>query len=357
MTIGKCKHGEFPLAEGCPQCIADRMGEEGNTEASIAEGIAEANRNIVKVQYYSETTGELSSREYTYFSADRLNVGDVVTVPVRDTTGKAKVSAVDVSAAEIVNFKDKVKTIPSGSIILTKPELEPVPELIGEQLAKEAGISDPAAETALVVAPGADAEAMGYYDEAVKLQEYAVSRVIATVEDVKSANDDLSAISKLKKVMENKRKALLDPLKLQAEAIRETYSTLMDPIFSADKITRDKMIAFDAEQKHIRAEQEEINRKRTEAAEAEMRLKGELTEPVGLVEVSPEAPKKVSTDMGTTGMTDSWKYEVVDFAQLPDEYKVIDGAILTAIARKHHDQKKVPGVRFYNEPFITVRAK
>ncbi|MBA7684472.1 hypothetical protein ES703_92868 [subsurface metagenome] len=88
-----------------------------------------------------------------------------------------------------------------------------------------------------------------------------------------------------------------------------------------------------------------------------MKLKGELTESVNLVEVAPEAPKSVSTDMGTSGMTDSWKYEVFDFALLPDEYKVPDTAMLNSIAKKHHDQKQVPGVRFFNEPFITVRAR
>ncbi|MBA7645680.1 hypothetical protein ES703_53438 [subsurface metagenome] len=218
--------------------------------------------------------------------------------------------------------------------------------------------AEPAAETALALAPGADVEAMSYYDEAQKALKYAEARVIATVEDVKVATDDLSIISKLKKVMENKRKSLLDPLKLQSEAIRETYSTLMDPIFRADKITRDKILAFNQEQDRIRREQEEVNRLRMEAAQKEAALKGgELTEPVNLVKVTPEPAKKVSTDMGTTGMVDHWKYEIVDPLAVPREYLVIDTAMLTAIAKKHHDQKQIPGVRFYNEPIIAVRAR
>ncbi len=72
---------------------------------------------IVKVQYYSMTTGELSPREYSYYSIDRLAVGDIVTVLVRDTTTKAKVTAVDVPEAEIAAFKDKMKTIPAGSVL------------------------------------------------------------------------------------------------------------------------------------------------------------------------------------------------------------------------------------------------
>ena len=211
--------------------------------------------------------------------------------------------------------------------------------------------------TALTLRPGADVEIINYYNEALQLLEYAEGRVIKTLDDNKSANDDLSIITKLKKAMDGKRKEYLEPLKVQTEAIRDTYNFLMAPVLEADKITREKMLAYDAEQRRIRAEEEEINRKRMEAAEQEMKLKGELSESVNLVKVTQEPAKSVSTEMGTTGMVDHWKYEVVDFALLPDEYKVVDGSLLTAVAKKHHDQKPIPGVRFYNEPFIAVRAR
>lgn len=221
----------------------------------------------------------------------------------------------------------------------------------------ETGQPAPAAETTLALKSGEDIEARGYYTEALKLLDFANMRVIATAEDAKAATDDLSIIAKLKKAMVGKRDEYQLPLKKQMEAIKATYEYLMAPVLEADKITRNKMTAFDAEQRRIRAEQEEINRKRQEAAEAEMRLKGELTEPVGLVEVSAEPPKKVSTAMGTSGMVDHWKYEVVAPLVVPREYLMVDTAMLSAIAKRHHDQKQVPGVRFYNEPIIAVRAR
>ncbi len=211
--------------------------------------------------------------------------------------------------------------------------------------------------TTISLRPGEDIEARGYSEEASRLLDYAEARVITTVEDVKLANDDLICISKLKKAMEGKKKEYLAPLKAQTEAIITTYSILMAPIFQATSVTKDKMLVYNTEQERIRQEQEEINRKRQEAADAEMRLKGEITEPVNLVEVLPEAPKRVSTDMGTSGMVDHWKYEVVDLAIIPREYLLVDSAMLNAIAKKHHDQKQVPGVRFYNEPIIAVRAR
>lgn len=302
---GNCKHGEFDLDTGCPQCIAERRAVAQEAEAT---GHIPEDTNVLPMD--AESTAETDK-------------------PLCEGTGGAPPSVggtADISEAGDEVFGHKIK--------------------VEEEL-----------QTALALRPGEDVEARGYFEEALKALKHAEARVIASVEDVKVATDDLSLIAKLKKVMENKRRSLLDPLKLQAEAIRETYSSLMDPIFRADRITRDKILGFNQEQEHRRLEQEDINRKRLEAAEAEMRLKGELSESVNLVEVAPETPKKVSTDMGTSGQRDNWKWEVVDFALLPDEYKVVDSSMLTAVAKGHHDQKQVPGVRFYNEPIIAVRAR
>lgn len=250
---GHCEHGEFNLADGCPQCEADRMGEEGNTEASIARAVKMAGETVI---------------------------------PVSETA------------------------------------------------------------IALTTAPGSGVEVMSYYTEALKLLDYAEKRIITTIEHAKIATDDLSLIAHLKKGMESKKKECLDPHLAKVTAIRETYSTLMDPILKADKITRDKILGFTKNQ-------EELNRKRIELAEAEMKASGELPSSVVLVEET----KKVSTELGTSSLRDNWCFEVIDFAQLPDEYKVADSVMLHTIAKKHHDAKQIPGVRFYNQPILAVRAK
>ena len=68
--------------------------------------------NIVKVKLYDQNTGELTQKEYTYFTVDRMRVGDITMVPVRDTSVKGIVTAVDVPEIEIEKFADRVKTIP-----------------------------------------------------------------------------------------------------------------------------------------------------------------------------------------------------------------------------------------------------
>lgn len=212
--------------------------------------------------------------------------------------------------------------------------------------------------TALVkVRPQADEAVIALHEQSLKLEQYAVALVITNDDDVKGATNDLSIISGLKKAIEEKRKEYTQPINEHLKAVNEAFKAFTEPLLAADKITRGKVLEYRQEQERIRREQEEINRKRLEAAEQEMRLKGEITESVDLVEVAPEASKKVSTELGSSGQRDNWTYEVFDFALLPDEYKVVDTSMLNAVAKKHHDQKQVPGVRFINKPIITVRAR
>jgi len=295
---GTCqKHGEFILSEGCPQCIEEREGA---------------------MQKDNVLTEEILQR-------------------ARDLPSLKPLSKEDLEA-------------------LSQDSNIPPEEVESIELPKE--LEDAlATETALALRPGEDIEARGYFKQAEMLLKYAESRVITTVEDIKLANDDLSIISKLKKMMEGKKRKYLEPLKIQTEAIRDTYNYLMAPILEADKITRGKMLDYDKEQKRIRQEQEEINRKRSEAAEAEMRLRGELTEPVNLVEVVSEAPRRVETEMGSTGQRDNWKYEVVDFTLVPDDYKMINAGVLTPVVKASKGKITIPGIRIYNEPIIANRAR
>ena len=375
MTKGKCRHGEFELEEGCKACMAEyaKVNSAENIRKRIEEAAA-AVKNIqipaiiVKVRYYSETTGEVSGREYTYFTEESLKVGDIVIVPVRDTTGKARVSAINVSANEIAKFRDKVKMIPAGSRV-PKPKVRPEQVELEEGLNSEGftlgrdygesvviteSLLEETAETALALRPGEDIEAHRHFEEAMRILELAESFKIRTVEDVGLVTNDLAILAKLRKAMDGKRKELLKPLEEQKVAIRDTYTYLMTPVLEADRIYRAKILTYDAEQRRLRFEQEEINRLRIEAAQKEMELKGELTEDIKLVEVAPEAPRRVSTDMGSTSQRMIRKWELVDMAQVPEDYKILDSARISKVVKA--GIPSIPGIRIYEEPIITVRG-
>jgi len=245
----------------------------------------------------------------------------------------------------------------------------PVFEEIDQQLgaSKATAPPDQGQETQLSraivnVLPALDPAVIKLQDEVEKLLRYSLERAVASIEGAKSATNDLSIMLGLKKALKEKRKEYLQPLEEYKESIRGVFDSISGPLEQAYKVTGDKVIAFKQEQTRLRLEAENAARLQREADAAARRVLEETGE---VIEGPQEAPvivpdvvsKQVHADLGTSGVTTNWKWEVTDFALLPDGYKVVDGPLLTAIARKHHDQKPVPGVRFYKEEGLRVTAK
>ncbi len=99
-TIGHCKHGEFNLNVGCHQCIADRMGEEGNTEASIAEAVETTNREhqlrtqinaVVDARGKSQELADKKKTLYDAFQSEHSEFfGEVATVATEVSEAEEK---------------------------------------------------------------------------------------------------------------------------------------------------------------------------------------------------------------------------------------------------------------------------
>jgi len=213
-------------------------------------------------------------------------------------------------------------------------------------------------DTAIVkVNPQLDIEVQNFYEEALKLQSYASQRVIATTEDLKPATDDLSIIAKVKKALETKRKDYVQPIQEHIKAINDTFKTLSQPIEEADRITRKKILEYQQEQDRKHREAEEINRAKYDLAQREAALNdtGEITVDTTQLEVIPEAPKRIYTDMGMVGQRMIRKWEVVDFSQVPDEYKMIDAGKVTKLVKAGIGG--IAGIRIYEEPTLAVNTK
>ena len=212
-------------------------------------------------------------------------------------------------------------------------------------------------QTVLVkVNPSTDPEVISFYNEALRLQQYAQLRVITTVEDLKPATDDLSIIARVEKWMENRRKEYLKPFQDHIKETNDAFKTLMEPIEQADAVTRQKILAFQLKQKLIREEQERINALRLEAAQLEAsRNGGVITESVNLVEVSPEAPRRTETNMGMTGTVKIKKWEVEDLSKVPLDYLMIDAAKVGKVVRA--GIPNINGIRIWEETILKVTAR
>jgi len=196
---------------------------------------------------------------------------------------------------------------------------------------------------------------MSFYNEALKVKDYAEKRVIVTAEDLKPATDDLSIIARLKKALEEKRKEYVEPINDHLKAVNEAFKTFTDPLNNADKLTRQKILGYRAEQERQRQEIEEIAKLEREAAERKAALTGEPVVIPEVVEAPAVAPKHYRTDMGTLGTAKIWKFEVVDFSLLPDRFKMENAALIGKVVRA--GEREIPGVRIWEERTLRITTK
>lgn len=387
-TKGHCKHGEFIIRDGCPLCIAERRADaEVNSPENIRKRIEAVQTNIVKVQYYSVTSGELSPREYTYYSADQLKVGDIVTIPVRDTTGKAKVSAIGVAEAEIASFKDKVKTIPAGSKIVgtaehdakegepvsimapdpnawrtgneeLRPEQEEMEEGLNAEGLTLCGAEEAAAETAVVrIAPDKDEGYVQLLTETTKLFEYSTKLVIKGVDDKKAATNDLIIMGDLSKKIEVMKKEWLGPIDEHRKAVFDIFRQLSDPLAQAVRQTKAAMIEYDREQERIRLELEEIARKERELEEAKARAENRAPVEVQTVAIPEQGTGRTRSELGLASTVTTYKANVVDFKLLSDDYKMPDLAKLNRVVNAAKGKIEIPGVEVQQETNLRTRRQ
>lgn len=214
-------------------------------------------------------------------------------------------------------------------------------------------------ETALIkVNPLVDPMVLSLQAETAIIREKSLSFVIASIDDMKLATEDLSIISRLKKALKEARLNWTAPIKEQLESVDTPFKTMLDDIDRAEKTLKGLMLAYQQEIEKKRRAAEELDRQAQELARKQAEMNGgEFTVDTTPVLRPDEAPKKVHTELGGTGTRDNWKYEITDVGLLPREYMVPDTAMLNMIAKKHHDAKPIPGVRFYNKPIIATYTR
>jgi len=206
----------------------------------------------------------------------------------------------------------------------------------------------------VAVRPALDNSVVALGDEIIRLGIYAQQLVVEDNASLERATNDLSLMSNLKKGMEEKRREYVGPLQGHIKDVNDAFKKLSEPLAAADQAVRGKVGAYLKQLEDKRKKQEEINAMRLGAAEKEMELKGELTQPVELVEETV-VPSQVRTDVGTVGTAKTRKWEVVDFAAVPDEYKMPDASKIGRVVRAGIDS--IPGIRIWLDESMRVTPK
>ncbi len=206
------------------------------------------------------------------------------------------------------------------------------------------------------VKPEDDLSVVALAAEATKLRDYALYREISTDADLKPATEELSIIAKLKKALTDKKADYVRPIRGYLDDVNAAFQKIMTPLEEADRVTRDKVLAYrQAVAKRV-AEAEEINRQALEVArrQAEFSGTGEFTVVTTPV-IAPVPVARVQTDLGTAGVVKIRKYRVVSFAELPDQYKIENSALLNKVVKAGIPEIK--GVEIYFEDSLRITTR
>ncbi len=254
--------------------------------------------------------------------------------------------------------------------------------------------------TELITIP---AEAQTLASSAPGILESAQAITIATQDDAARASRVLGQVKATAKEIEDTRLAITRPIDAAKKVVMDFFRGPLETLAGAETVIKRKLGTWEQEQARLRAEEqrrrEEEARKERERIEAEARkrqaeenarlaeqhrlereaeeaakagdLKASLAAaraaehleedaaaalatpaPLALPVVVPVA--KVSTP--GVSMRSNWKARVVDPAQVPRAFLVVDQAALDAQARATKGQGIIAGVEFFDDAVVVSRA-
>jgi len=160
----------------------------------------------------------------------------------------------------------------------------------------------------------------------------------------------LTQIAMAKKDVDAQRRFFTDPMNNHVKTINGLFKGYSGPLDESDQVVRRKLTEYHIEQKRIAREAQEAAIAEAEAESAD--ADGMIIESVIQVE-QPEKTVRVAS--GSATMRDVWTYEIVDPAQVPEEYKIIDEKRIAAVVKA--GVRNIPGVKIFQKQEVTVRTR
>ena len=170
-----------------------------------------------------------------------------------------------------------------------------------------------------------------------------------------TAVDFLGKIATAKKEVDSRRRFFVDPLNRQVKTINDLFRDYSDPLGEADRIVRNKVLIYQAEEAKRVAE---VQRKAMEEAKAQAEEASKhpteefIPIPINIVE---EPEKTVRAGAGSATTRQVWTFKIVDPSKVPDEYKVIDEKKIAAVVKA--GVRNIPGVEIYPTSSLVVTGR
>lgn len=207
------------------------------------------------------------------------------------------------------------------------------------------------------VEPKQDEVVVKLGSEAIRVWEYARKLEVKTTEDVRHATEDLSLISTIRKKLEEKRKEFVQPLDEHRKAIQEKFKTITGPVDMADRMLRDKILAYNQEQYRLQEEAERARQLIEEAKAIQQGLTqqtGEVFEPLQGVPIidGHAAVQRAYTGTGSMTTRKNRKWEVVNIYEVPGEYLMVDVVKVGKVVRA--GIPSIPGIHIWEEESLAI---
>ncbi len=200
----------------------------------------------------------------------------------------------------------------------------------------------------IVVYPKGETPYRDFLLEVIDLVNGSIAIVVTNKAESEVATDYLGALKDRRMAIQAFKADLLAPLRQRNTDINDALKELLDPLDTTKKFLDGLILAFnEAERQKVR-QAEDIERKRRELADLEGK-------PAPAPTPLPAQPQAVTrgeyTQSGERMIT---KYEVVDFAALPDDYKMQDTGKLTKAIKAGGMSLTIPGVRIFQERILAT---
>jgi len=179
--------------------------------------------------------------------------------------------------------------------------------------------------------------------------------VVQDKDSLTAAVDFLGKIAVAKKEVDSRRRFFVDPLNQQVKSINDLFRGYSDPLGQADRIVRNKVLIYQAEEAKRVAEEQ---RKATEEAKAQAEEASKhpteefIPIPINIVE---EPEKTVRAGAGSATTRQVWTFTIVDPSKVPNEYKVIDEKKIAAVVKA--GIRNIPGVEIYPTSSLVVTGR
>ena len=164
---------------------------------------------------------------------------------------------------------------------------------------------------------------------------------VASVEDIDKASVILKKLRDTERFIETKRKEFTQPLNQSLRAINATFKQIVEPMFQARMLLTGKIVDW-KKTEHERIEKEEARRRKIQ--EAHEKAGHEVKAPVIL--------EKPDNKIGNVQTRKVWKFKVVDFSKLSDEYKMINNVAINQAIR--YGVREIKGLKIYQEEKLSI---